>query len=58
MSICKMTSVFVMAAWHSIEWEYHKLFNGHCGCLEFFSNLRFEGTINNTLHFPIEFQNN
>ena len=37
LSVYKMTSFFVMAAWCSIEWEYHNLFNGHYDCLEFFS---------------------
>ena len=37
LSVYKMTSFFVMAAWCSIEWEYHNLFNGHYNYLEFFS---------------------
>ena len=37
LSVYKMTSFFVMAAWCSVEWEYHNLFNGHYDCLEFFS---------------------
>lgn len=55
MFICKMILVFVMVVWYFIEWEYYKLFNGYCGCLEFFFNLRFEGIINNIFYFFIEF---